>query len=65
MSVLVAAAPGRAEFVLEQAINYLLETTTIRGLRIRIPPQGYERITLERLAREHRADLIFAKTPTI
>jgi hypothetical protein len=63
LSALVVTAPDRAEAMLERALRFLLEKTSVRGLRIRVPPQGFERSTLERVAAWHRAGLICREDP--
>jgi hypothetical protein len=63
LSALLAAAPGQAEAAVEQALGYLLERTSVRGLRIRVLPEGFERSALERVAARHRAGLICREDP--
>jgi hypothetical protein len=63
LRALVVAAPDRAEAMLERALRFLLEKSSVRGLRIRVPPQGFERSTLERIAAWHRAGLVCREDP--
>ena len=63
LSTLVAAQPDRAEATLERALDFLLEKTSVRGLWIRVPPQGFERSTIERVAARHRAGLVCREDP--
>jgi hypothetical protein len=63
LSALLAAAPGQAQAAMEQALRFLLERTSVRGLRIRVLPDGFERSALERVAIRHRAGLICREDP--
>jgi hypothetical protein len=46
----VSAQPDRQELVLEQALTHLVDSTSVRGLRLRLPAGGYEAPLLKRIA---------------
>jgi hypothetical protein len=50
LGTLLVARPGLEEAMLESALQFLLRTTTVRGLRILVPPGGFELRVMERLA---------------
>jgi len=50
LGTLVVAEPGRREAVLERALDFLLASKRVRGVRILVPPQGFEMAVSRRVA---------------
>ena len=57
---LVIAAEAEREAVLTAALENLLDTAGVRGLRLMVPPQGYERRVATHLLRSGRLEVSYA-----
>lgn len=53
----VLAAPDRREAVLEAALQFFLSSSRIRGIRLMVPPHGFEAAVCERIASLRKLDL--------
>lgn len=51
----VAAEPGEQEIVLRTALAHLLDSNSVRGLRLRLPQHGFEVAAVESVARSRGA----------
>ena len=57
LDAMVVAEPGYRERVFEHAVRYLMNRRGFRGLRILVPPEGYEERAIERILSSRRLDV--------
>jgi len=57
LGAMVVGEPGHRERVFEYAVRQLVNRRGFRGLRILVPPAGYEERALERVVASHRLDV--------
>jgi hypothetical protein len=55
LGTLVVASPGQREAVLEQALTALLASKRTSGIRLLVPPQGFEMAVSERVVQRSKA----------
>jgi hypothetical protein len=59
LGTLVVADPQQREAILEEALNFLLASKRIRGLRILVPPHGFETAVSEAVAARRRVQFSY------